>query len=130
MTSRLPTDLLRLFTPRPPLNHVEPVDCPPDDKPRPNVDGISQYVSELTSGRKGEPFESKQQQKERLKKERRIQAHDNIVRGLSTWDPNLNLQATQDPYKTIIVARLNYDVTEKQLRGEFEGFGNIVAIKM
>ncbi|KAJ1800546.1 hypothetical protein LPJ59_001019 [Coemansia sp. RSA 2399] len=130
MTSRLPTDLLRLFTPRPPLKHVEPVDCPSDDKPRPNLDGISQYVSELTSGHKGEPFESKQQQKERLKKERRIQAHDNIVRGLSTWEPNLNLQATQDPYKTIIVARLNYDATEKHLRDEFEGFGGIVAIKM
>ncbi|KAJ2539190.1 hypothetical protein EV175_006375 [Coemansia sp. RSA 1933] len=130
MTSRLPTDLLRLFTPRPPLKHVEPVDCPPDDKPKPKLDGISKYVSELTSGPKGEPFETQKQQKERLKRERRIQARDNIVRGLSTWDPNLNLQATQDPYKTIIVARLNYDTTEKQLRDEFGGFGGIVAIKM
>ncbi|KAJ1768843.1 hypothetical protein IW140_005439 [Coemansia sp. RSA 1813] len=130
MTSRLPTDLLRLFTPRPPLKHVEPIDCPPDDKPRPKLSGISQYVSELASGPKGEPFETQKQQKERLKQERRIQARDNIVRGLSTWDPNLNLQATEDPYKTIIVARLNYDTTEKHLRDEFEGFGGIVSIKM
>ncbi|KAJ2495472.1 hypothetical protein GGI11_008419 [Coemansia sp. RSA 2049] len=130
MTSRLPTDLLRLFTPRPPLKYVEPVDCPSDDKPRPKLTGISQYLSELTSTPKREPSETHRQQKERLKQERRVQARDNIARGMSTWYPNLNLQATEDPYKTVIVARLNYDTTEKHLRDEFEGFGSIATIKM
>ncbi|KAJ2793812.1 hypothetical protein H4R20_006425, partial [Coemansia guatemalensis] len=76
------------------------------------------------------PTETPKQRKERLKAERAQQARDSIVRGLATWDPALNLQATEDPYKTVIVARLNYDTTEKDLRKEFERFGAIASIKM
>ncbi|KAI9506706.1 hypothetical protein BX070DRAFT_183599, partial [Coemansia spiralis] len=129
-TSKLPVDLLRLFTPRPPLKHVDPVDCPPDAKPAPKLSGIGQYTSALLSAPKVEPSETPQQRKERVKQERRLQARDNVLRGISTWEPNLNLQATEDPYKTIVVARLNYDTTEKDLRGEFEAFGDVASIKM
>ncbi|KAJ2451746.1 hypothetical protein EV183_003403 [Coemansia sp. RSA 2336] len=130
MTSRLPPDLLRLFTPRPQLEHVEPLDCPPEQRPAPRVSGIASYATQLSSKPVEEPVETTQQRKARLKAERAAQARDNIIRGMSTWDPSLNLQATEDPYKTIIVARLNYDTTEKDLRGEFESFGDIASIKM
>ncbi|KAJ1846099.1 hypothetical protein LPJ70_002205 [Coemansia sp. RSA 2708] len=130
MTSRLPPELLRLFTPRPPLTYVEPVNCPPEQRPAPKISGIASYVSELASAPAGKPNETSQQRKERLKAERAQQARDKIVRGMSSWDPSLNLQATEDPYKTIIVARLNYDASEKDLRSEFEAFGEIVSVKM
>ncbi|KAJ2078090.1 hypothetical protein H4R24_004720 [Coemansia sp. RSA 988] len=130
MTSRLPPDLLRLFTPRPPLRHVDPLDCPPDKKPAPKLSAIADYIGELENATRSEPTETPKQRKERLKVERARQARDNIVRGLGTWDPTLNLQATEDPYKTVIVARLNYDTSEKDLRNEFERFGDIANIKM
>ncbi|KAJ2710497.1 hypothetical protein H4R19_003716 [Coemansia spiralis] len=130
MTSRLPPELLRLFTPRPALAHVEPLDCPPGERPTPKITGIAAYATALAGAPKGEPTETPKQRKERLKAERAAQARDNIVRGMSTWDPALNLQATEDPYKTMIVARLNYDVTEENLRSEFEKFGTIVSVKM
>ncbi|KAJ2823118.1 hypothetical protein IWW50_003918 [Coemansia erecta] len=130
MTSKLPPELLRLFTPRPALKHVNPTDCPPDKRPAPKVTGIGSYITELTSAPLVEPVETPQQRKARLKTERALQARDNIIRGMSTWDPSLNLQATEDPYKTIIVARLNYDATEKDIRAEFDAFGDIASIKM
>ncbi|KAJ1932323.1 hypothetical protein GGF37_007094, partial [Kickxella alabastrina] len=87
MTSKLPPDLLRLFTPRPALEHVKQLDCAPEDKPKPRTTGIAQHVAELLSCPKSEPVETVQQRKDRLKKERAIQARDNIIRGVTTWDP-------------------------------------------
>ncbi|KAJ2139652.1 hypothetical protein IW136_002830 [Coemansia sp. RSA 678] len=130
MTSKLPPELLQLFTPRPPLKYVKPTDCPPDQHPAPKVTGIGAYLTELLAAPPGEPVETPQQRKERQKAERALQARDNVMRGISTWDPSLNLQATEDPYKTIIVARLHYDVTEKDIREKFEAYGDIVSIKM
>ena len=40
------------------------------------------------------------------------------------------LCAQGDPYKTIVVARLSFDVTEKKLRREFEEFGPIKRIRL
>ncbi|KAJ2001204.1 hypothetical protein GGI04_003508 [Coemansia thaxteri] len=130
MTSRLPPDLLQLFTPRPPLAYVEPVSRAPTDRPRPAVSGIAQYASELLNAAPGSPVENPRQRRERIKKEHAVHARDAIIRGLSTWDPSLNLNATEDPYKTIIVARLNYDTTEKDLRAEFSVYGDIASVKM
>ncbi|KAJ2235882.1 hypothetical protein GGI13_008550 [Coemansia sp. RSA 455] len=130
MTSRLPPDLFQLFTPRPPLTPVPPTDRAPDDKPKPALSGIAQYVAELRQAPPATPVETPKQRRDRIKREHAIQARDSIIRGLSTWDPSLNLHATEDPYKTIIVARLNYDTTEKDLRAEFQPIGNIVSIKM
>lgn len=131
MTSRLPPDLLRLFTPRPPLKHTEPVDCAPDNKPKPALTGIAQYASQLSANDLLEkPEETPQQRKERLKQIRAQQNRDAIVRGMTSWDPTLNLQATEDPYKTVIVARLHYEVTEKDLYEELGKFGPIAKVKM
>ncbi|KAJ2888170.1 hypothetical protein IWW38_004992, partial [Coemansia aciculifera] len=99
--------------------------------PKPALSGIAQYVAELRQAPKPPaPVETPKERRDRIKRENAIQARDAIVRGLSTWDPNLNLQATEDPYKTIIVARLNYDTTEKDLRVEFQPYGDIASIKM
>ncbi|KAJ2745535.1 hypothetical protein GGI20_002078 [Coemansia sp. BCRC 34301] len=131
MTSRLPPDLFQLFTPRPPLPYAPPVDRAPDDRPRPTLSGIAQYVAELRKAPPPpEPVETPKQRRDRIKREHAIKARDSIIRDLSTWDPSLNLHATEDPYKTIIVARLNYDTTEKDLRTEFQTFGDIASIKM
>lgn len=35
-----------------------------------------------------------------------------------------------DPFKTLFVARISYDVTEKKLRKEFEEYGPIKRIRL
>ncbi len=40
-------------------------------------------------------------------------------------DPHSYSNATTDPYKTLFVARINYDTTETKLRREFESYGPI-----
>lgn len=50
---------------------------------------------------------------------------------LADWDPANNPAAAgSDPYKTVFVGRLSYDVTESKLKREFESYGPIKSIKL
>ena len=51
---------------------------------------------------------------------------------IALWDPHNNGEATLDPYKTLFVARINYDSSESKLRREFETYGPIkkVSVKL
>ena len=40
------------------------------------------------------------------------------------------MPAQGDPFKTLFVARISYDVTEKKLRKEFEEYGPIKRIRL
>lgn len=51
-----------------------------------------------------------------------------IKRQQESWNPKAYERATKDAFKTIFVGRLSYDVTESQLRHEFEKFGHILSI--
>lgn len=51
-------------------------------------------------------------------------------RGLETYDPSSNPDATPDAYKTLFLARLSYDVTEADLHREFDMYGPITEIKL
>lgn len=44
---------------------------------------------------------------------------------IALWDPHNAEHATTDPYKTLFVARINYDTSESKLRREFEIYGPI-----
>jgi RNA recognition motif-containing protein len=46
---------------------------------------------------------------------------------LNTWCARCS---QGDPYKTLFVSRLSYDVTDKKLRREFEEFGPISSVKI
>ena len=43
-------------------------------------------------------------------------------------DPNID--PSSDPYKTVIVSRLNYETTEKKLLKEMERFGPVKSVKI
>lgn len=40
-------------------------------------------------------------------------------------EPQNNESATHDPYKSLFVARINYETSESKLRREFETYGPI-----
>uniref|UniRef100_A0A8C5ILH6 Uncharacterized protein n=1 Tax=Junco hyemalis TaxID=40217 RepID=A0A8C5ILH6_JUNHY len=44
---------------------------------------------------------------------------------LKLWDPHNDPNAQGDAFKTLFVARVNYDTTESKLRREFEVYGPI-----
>jgi U1 small nuclear ribonucleoprotein len=49
---------------------------------------------------------------------------------IALWDPNSRETSTQDPFKTLFVARINYYTSESKLRREFETFGSIKSINL
>ncbi|SAM85066.1 related to SNP1-U1 small nuclear ribonucleoprotein [Ustilago bromivora] len=51
-------------------------------------------------------------------------------KGLETYKPSENANATADPYKTLFLARLSYDTTEKDLHRQFEAYGPIQQITL
>lgn len=51
-------------------------------------------------------------------------------RGLETYKPSNNPDATPDAYKTLFLARLDYSVTESDLHREFDMYGPIEQIKL
>ena len=42
--------------------------------------------------------------------------------------PAENPKATEDPYKTLFVSRINYETSESKLRREFERYGKIAKV--
>lgn len=46
----------------------------------------------------------------------------------SVGNPTENPKATTDPYKTLFVGRLSYEISESKLRREFESYGPIKRI--
>uniref|UniRef100_A0A4X1VZ49 U1 small nuclear ribonucleoprotein 70 kDa n=2 Tax=Sus scrofa TaxID=9823 RepID=A0A4X1VZ49_PIG len=71
----------------------------------------------------GLPFFS--QRREKI--ERRQQE---VETELKMWDPHNDPNAQGDAFKTLFVARVNYDTTESKLRREFEVYGPIKRIHM
>uniref|UniRef100_A0A8C3QIU2 Uncharacterized protein n=1 Tax=Cyanoderma ruficeps TaxID=181631 RepID=A0A8C3QIU2_9PASS len=66
------------------------------------------------------PFFGPQQRREKI--ERRQQE---VESELKLWDPHNDPNAQGDAFKTLFVARVNYDTTESKLRREFEVYGPI-----
>ena len=53
-----------------------------------------------------------------------------IEAGLDGYRPNENPNATSDPYRTLFIARLAYDVDEDKLRREAEYYGAVSDVKL
>jgi len=132
MTSALPPSLLSLFAPRPPIMFLAPM----EKRPPPPYTGIGQFVSEFKApdvdeAEKGrDPFETKQMRKVRFRKNK-IKKHDEvIVTEAANWDPSKYTKATTDPYKTLFVARLNYNTSENKVKREFEQYGPVKKVRL
>jgi len=51
-----------------------------------------------------------------------------LEQDLALWDPTNDAKLRSDPFKTLFVARINYDTSESKLRREFEDYGPIRSI--
>ena len=59
-----------------------------------------------------------------------VEAAEKIEEGLKGWDPAKDETIEGDPFKTLFVGRVSYDITEKKLRREFEEFGPIKRVRI
>jgi len=132
MTQYLPGNLLALFTARPAIPFKPPVDRL---KKRKNSVPYSPVTSFMTQFETVPPppatrGETREEQAERKKIEKKAAADDVLSEKLLKWDPHSDKNATGDPFKTLFVARINYDTTESKLRRELESYGPIRQINM
>lgn len=131
MTDRLPPNLLKLFAPRPPLPYLRPLDRDVTQRTGPRISGVSQYTSLLKDYDKDYIPTLTLEEKRKLKMmERQKRTEIRIKSGLESWNPKEDSNIKSDPYKTIIVARLNYEVTEKDMRRAFDYYGEIKSIRI
>uniref|UniRef100_A0A8W8NBK6 U1 small nuclear ribonucleoprotein 70 kDa n=2 Tax=Magallana gigas TaxID=29159 RepID=A0A8W8NBK6_MAGGI len=133
MTAFLPPNLLALFAARDPIQYLPPATKQGFEKRRVPYAGVSVFLKEFEDPKDTPPptrVETKDERKERKRKERAEQIAYKLEQDLALWDPSNAASATGDPYKTLFVARINYDSSESKLRREFEVYGSIRKISL
>jgi len=141
--------LLALFAPRPP----PPFKPPMTSKSIPKISGVAAYTQQFAKYEEEEAreeeqraaaaakeseeskqpvrvFETMTERLERKKREKEEKHLKLLAEREKSWDPHNNANATKDPYKTLFVARLSYDLAEDDLRKEFEQFGRIRHVRL
>lgn len=124
----LPAHILALFTPRPPPQHLPPQ----VERKTIKLTGCAEFVEYFNAEKapKRDPWESPLERKARRNKEK-LESHKEEQReAKEKYDPHGDPNVAGDPFKTLFVARISYDTTEKKLKREFEVFGSIKKVRM
>ncbi|XP_065191341.1 U1 small nuclear ribonucleoprotein 70 kDa-like isoform X2 [Sycon ciliatum] len=134
MTQYLPPNLLALFAPRDPIPYFPPVDKPRFDKKEITFSGLGGYLHLFEDSNETPPaipVKTKQEVKEAKLDARKKRVDARLEEALSQWDPYSDKAAQgTDAFKTLFIARINYDTSESKLRREFEVYGPIKKIHM
>lgn len=133
MTQYLPPNLLALFAARDPIPYMPPVDKLPHEKKSRGYLGVGSFMSDFEDPKDTPPTKRVETRQERLERRRREKAEQvayKLEREIALWDPQEIKNATEDPFRTLFIARVNYDTSESKLRREFEIYGPIKKIVM
>ncbi|KAK7938452.1 hypothetical protein WMY93_001778 [Mugilogobius chulae] len=132
MTQFLPPNLLALFAPRDPIPFLPQLEKLPHEKHHNQpYCGIAPFIRHFEDPRDAPPPTRAETREERLERKRRekIERRQTVLETeLKLWDPHNDPNAQGDAFKTLFVARVNYDTTESKLRREFEVYGPIKRI--
>ena len=131
--SGLTQELMVLFKPRDEMKHLPPMKKPTQKLP---LSGIASYVERFANPGEAEYKPADPVPRALNRKERKVHAKEaKTQKGLEAtqallqeYDPKKNDKATGDAYHTLFVAKLDYGVTEEDLRKIFEDYGKIDAI--
>ncbi|EDO14538.1 hypothetical protein Kpol_259p1 [Vanderwaltozyma polyspora DSM 70294] len=134
--SKYPNDVALLMKPRAPLKFLKQSDNPLNQrKTNPNISGVSSLLSNNTLTDYMNEFpvgtDNKHLQKYELVRNQKINELNKLDDELMKWNPNNdpNVKDT-DPYRTIFVGRLPYDVNEMDLQKLFNKFGQIEKVRI
>ncbi|KAJ1525203.1 hypothetical protein ONE63_010034 [Megalurothrips usitatus] len=131
MTQFLPSNLLALFAPRDPVPFLPPPDKLPHEKKNRGYQGVGGFLDGFEDPADTPPptrVETRDERLERRRRERAEQVAYKLEQEIAVWDPHHFTNATTDPFRTLFVARINYDTSESKLRREFEVYGPIKKI--
>lgn len=131
MTQFLPQNLLALFAPRDPIPFLPPPDKLPHEKKNRGYQGVGGFLDNFEDPADTPPptrVETREERLERRRRERAEQVAYKLEQEIAVWDPHNISTATTDPFRTLFVARINYDTSESKLRREFEMYGSIKKI--
>ncbi|CAN1814170.1 U1 small nuclear ribonucleoprotein 70 kDa [Linum perenne] len=128
----LTANLLKLFEPRPPLEFKPP----PEKRKCPPYLGMAQFVNNFAEP--GDPeyappiqeAETPTQRRARIHKLRLEKGAEHAAEELKKYDPTNDANVSGDPYKTLFVARLNYETSESRIKREFESYGPIKRVRL
>jgi U1 small nuclear ribonucleoprotein 70kDa len=135
MTDKLPTPLLTLFQPRPPLRYIPPQDTAPETRASKTsqLSGIAGFLpalAEYSATDEYHPTESWLQRRDRLRKEKMDRQSEIMKDSFEGFRPEEDYKIKGDAVKTLFVARLAYDAREADLEREFGKFGPIERIRI
>lgn len=134
MTQFLPPNLLALFAPRDPIPYLAPADKLTHEKKRVPYMGIAQYAHLFEDPKDTPPptrAETRDERRERKRREKAEQVAYKLEQEIAMWDPHSSGNiSTMDPFKTLFVARINFDTSESKLRREFEVYGTVRKIAL
>ncbi|XP_051987816.1 U1 small nuclear ribonucleoprotein 70 kDa-like [Xyrauchen texanus] len=132
MTQFLPPNLLALFAPRDPIPFLPQLEKLPHEKHHNQpYCGIAPFIRHFEDPRDAPPptrAETREERMERKRREKMERRQVMVETELKQWDPHNDPNAQGDAFKTLFVARVNYDTTESKLRREFEVYGPIKRI--
>ncbi|KAK9714281.1 hypothetical protein RND81_06G083800 [Saponaria officinalis] len=128
----LTNNLLKLLEPRPPVEFRPPLEkkkCPP-------YTGMAQFFKHFAEP--GDPeyappvkeAETLEQKRARIHQLRLEKGAAKVAEDLEKYDPQNDPNATGDPYKTLFVSRLNFDISESRLKRVFETYGPIKRVSI
>uniref|UniRef100_A0A7N0UC27 RRM domain-containing protein n=1 Tax=Kalanchoe fedtschenkoi TaxID=63787 RepID=A0A7N0UC27_KALFE len=128
----LTNNLLKLFEARPPLEFKPP----PERRKCQPYTGMAQFVEKFAEP--GDPeyapppkeVELPSQRRARIHKLRLEKGEQKAAEELKKYDPQNDPNVSGDPYKTLFVARLNYETNESKIKREFEAYGPIKRVRM
>ncbi|EJS43283.1 snp1p [Saccharomyces arboricola H-6] len=133
--SKYPDDVSKLFRAKPPLPYKKPTDYPyAKRQTNPNITGVAnllsnslkQYIEEFPEGTANNHL-----QKYEDVKSSKIKNSQLIDRRLQSWNPNVDPHIKDtDPYRTIFIGRLPYNINEIELQKHFVRFGEIQKIRI
>jgi len=130
MAHYLPPAILALFEPRPPMEYRPPL----EKRKMPSFTGLSQFVERFKDPipppvKLSTPHELKVARAAKKK----VRAEARLKRHIAKWDPSKldqNPVCTKDAYKTLFVSRLSYEVSEEDLKEEFEYYGGVSKVRI
>ncbi|EZA60214.1 hypothetical protein DMN91_010707 [Ooceraea biroi] len=131
MTQFLPPNLLALFAPRDPIPYLPPANKLPHEKKNGGYIGVGVFLKYFEDPKDTPPpvrVETREERLERRRRERAEQVAYKLEQEIAVWDPAGIPNVTADPFKTLFVARINYDTSESKLRREFEIYGTVKKI--
>ncbi len=129
--SKYPPHIVKLFNPEFPISFLEVIDHPIETRTTTNLSGIGEFLNKATA----HTNEFKNYKNEYVGKEQKfkLQAHQHLTNlqvSLVNWNPDKDIHVSGDPYKTVFVGRLDYNVNEIELSEKFSSFGEIEKVRV